>query len=76
MRFSAINQARSSGGEVCFEKMTGQSFFEGGGAVPEAYEVPRLGVEAELHLPAYTTATATPDLSLICDLQLTAMLDP
>ena len=24
-------------------------------------EVPRLGVEPELHLPAYTTATATPD---------------
>ena len=31
-------------------------------------EVPRLGVEAELQLPAYTTATATPDLSPICDL--------
>ena len=25
-------------------------------------EVPRLGVELELRLPAYTTATATPDL--------------
>ena len=31
-------------------------------------EVPRLGVESELQLPAYTTATATPDLSLICNL--------
>ena len=31
-------------------------------------EVPRLGVEWELQLSAYTTATATPDLSLICDL--------
>ena len=31
-------------------------------------EVPRLGVELELHLPAYTTATAMPDPSLICDL--------
>ena len=31
-------------------------------------EVPRLGVKSELHLPAYTTATATWDLSLICDL--------
>ena len=29
-------------------------------------EVPRLGVELELQLPAYTTAT--PDLSLVCDL--------
>jgi len=28
-------------------------------------EVPRLGVESELQLPVYTTATATPDLSLI-----------
>ena len=31
-------------------------------------EVPRLGVELELQLPAYTTATATPDLSLVRNL--------
>ena len=31
-------------------------------------EVPRLEVKMELKLLAYTTATATPDLSLICDL--------
>ena len=31
-------------------------------------EVPRLGVEWELLLPAYTTATATRDLSHTCDL--------
>ena len=31
-------------------------------------EVSRLGVESELLLPAYTTATATPDLSRIGDL--------
>ena len=31
-------------------------------------DVPRLGVESELRLPAYTTATATGDLSHICDL--------
>ena len=31
-------------------------------------EVPRLGVKSELQLPAYTTATATPDLSHICNL--------
>ena len=31
-------------------------------------EVPRLGVELELQLPTYATATATPDLSHICDL--------
>ena len=31
-------------------------------------EVPRLGVELELQLPAYTTATETWDPSRICDL--------
>ena len=31
-------------------------------------EVPRLGIELELQLPAYPTATATPDLSPICNL--------
>ena len=31
-------------------------------------EVPRLGVESELQLRAYTTATAMPDVGLICDL--------
>ena len=32
-------------------------------------EVPGLGVESELQLPAYTTATATLDPRQICDLQ-------
>ena len=31
-------------------------------------EVLKLGVESELQLLAYTTATAMPDLSSICDL--------
>ena len=31
-------------------------------------EVPRLGVESELQLPAYATATATQDPSHICNL--------
>ena len=31
-------------------------------------EVPRLGVKSELQLLAYTTVTATPDPSRICDL--------
>ena len=31
-------------------------------------EVPWLGVELELQLPAYTTATATQDPSHVCDL--------
>ena len=30
--------------------------------------VPRLGVESELELPPYATATATPDPSHVCDL--------
>ena len=33
-------------------------------------EVPRLGVELELQLPAYTTATAMPDLSHIVTYKL------
>ena len=40
-------------------------------------EVPRLGVESELQLPAYTIATATPDLSHVFDLHHSlATLDP
>ena len=31
-------------------------------------EVPRLGVESELQLQGYTTATGMPDLSHICNL--------
>ena len=30
-------------------------------------EVPKLGVESELQLPASTAATAMPDLSHICE---------
>ena len=35
---------------------------------PRHMEVPRPGVEWELHLPAYATATAMPDLSHVCEL--------
>ena len=31
-------------------------------------EVPGLGVESELQLPAYTTVTAMPDPSCVCNL--------
>ena len=31
-------------------------------------EIPRLGVESELQLPAYSIATATQDLNCICNL--------
>ena len=42
-------------------------FFVFLGLHPWHIEVPRL-VESELSLPAYTTATAMPDLTCICDL--------
>ena len=38
------------------------------GPHPEHMEGPRLGPELELQLPAYATATATPDLNCVCDL--------
>ena len=38
------------------------------GPHPQHTEGPRLGVESERQLLAYTTATATPDPSRICDL--------
>ena len=43
-------------------------------------EVPRLGIESELQLPAYTTATAMQNLSHICGLhhssQQRQIMDP
>ena len=44
------------------------SFFVFLGPHPQHMEVPRLGVESELQLLAYATATATPDQSHVCDL--------
>ena len=38
------------------------------GPHPWHMEVPRLGVDSELQLPACATATATLDLSRVCDL--------
>ena len=38
------------------------------GTHPLHVEIPRLGVELELQLPAYATVTATPDPSHFCDL--------
>ena len=38
------------------------------GPHPWHMEGPRLGAESELQLPAYTTGTATPDPSRVCDL--------
>ena len=45
-------------------------------AAPVAYEVLRLVVKLELQLPAYASATATPDPSHICNLQSTPQLVP
>jgi len=43
-------------------------FFSLLGLYLQHMEVPRLGVQSELQLPAYTTATATPEQSPVCDL--------
>ena len=43
---------------------------------PRHREVPRLGVEWELQLPAYTTATAMPDPSCNCDLHQSSRQRP
>ena len=47
---------------------------------PQHMEFPKPGVESELQLSAYTTATAIPDPSYICDLhhrsQQCQILDP
>ena len=43
-------------------------FFDFLGPRPQHLEVPRLGGKLELQLLAYATATATPDLSHVCDL--------
>ena len=39
-------------------------------------EVPRPGVKSELQLLVYATATAMPDPSHVCDLQLMATMGP
>ena len=53
----------------CYQKrQESMSFFFFLGPHLWHMEVPRLGVQSELQLPAYTTATATPDMSRICNL--------
>ena len=55
-------------------------FFSFLGPHPWHMGVPRLGVKSELQLLVYTTATATPDPSLVCDLHHSSqhhqILDP
>ena len=48
------------------------SFFWSGVLYPLHVEVPRLGAEWELQLPAYTTATAMRDPSCVCSLHLSS----
>ena len=48
--------------------ITGFCFFVFLGPHLQHTEVPRLGVESEVQLPAYTTATAMKDPSCVCDL--------
>ena len=56
-------------GPQCLKRMLGSlHLFFSLGLYPRHMEVPRLGVQLGLQLPAYTTATARQDLSLICDL--------
>ena len=43
-------------------------FFVFLGSLQQHMEIPRLGVELELQLPAYRTTTATPDLSRVYNL--------
>ena len=45
-----------------------------GGSHLRRMEIPGLGVQSELQLPAYTTATAMPDPSHICDLHRNLMV--
>ena len=55
-------------------------FFGFFGPHPWHMEIPRLGVASELQLPAHATATATPDLSCMCNLHCSSrqrqILDP
>ena len=66
-------------GSLCHETITVclVSFLFFLGLHPRHVEVPRLGVKSELQLPAYTTATATADMSRVCDYTtVTATPDP
>ena len=72
--------SRGIGEELCLEafgnllwatlsyKVTQFFFLVFLGLHPWHMKIPRLAVKLELQLPAYTTATATPDPSRICDL--------
>ena len=62
--------------EISTEKCFSNLFFYG--STCAVWKLPRLGVKSsELQLPAYTTATAMPDQSCVCDLHYSLQqLDP
>ena len=64
--FSAITFPLSTAFNRSYTFFFFLSFFLG--LHPWHTEVPRLGVKSELQLPAYDTATATQDLSWVCNL--------
>ena len=53
---------------LCRKDKQTPSSFRGWGPQSQHREVPRLGVESELQLPAYATATETGEPSCTCDL--------
>ena len=55
-------------GDIMTLLLTFFFFFSFLGLNPRHMEVPRLGVESEVQLPANTRATATRDPSHLCDL--------
>ena len=64
-RHSIVNILKGMCGLACFFVCLFVCFL---GLHPWHMEIPRLGVQLELQLPAYTTATATQDPSRVCDL--------
>ena len=54
--------------KLCIQTKSIFFFFFFSGLHLQYMEVPRLGVQSELQLLAFTTAAATLDLSCVCDL--------
>uniref|UniRef100_A0A8D0MNK2 IL-3 receptor alpha chain N-terminal domain-containing protein n=1 Tax=Sus scrofa TaxID=9823 RepID=A0A8D0MNK2_PIG len=61
-----VNGSTSSGSRIPCSELTSQ--LSPMGPHPQPMDVPRLGVESGLQLPAHPTATATRDLSVLCNL--------
>uniref|UniRef100_A0A8D1LJK6 Interleukin-3 receptor subunit alpha n=1 Tax=Sus scrofa TaxID=9823 RepID=A0A8D1LJK6_PIG len=61
-----VNGSTSSGSRIPCSELTSQ--LSPMGPHPQPMDVPRLGVESGLQLPAHPTATATRHLSVLCNL--------